>query len=203
MLALIKRIEAHVRFVPMIFGLVLVYAGSKFMHLAPLVTVMAVGLILNNIALLRQVPALAPLLPMKLDADLTAFKHLTAELTFVVRTFFFVLLGYSTRLADLAHPHGWAIAAAFLAIVFVSRAAILRVAVGRPVRPLLWFAPRGLITVLLYLTTPASLRVADFPEGALMLTVLGSIVLMAAGILVDGDGRHEPSEPTEDQPHRL
>jgi hypothetical protein len=60
-----------------------------------------------------------------------------------------------------------------------------------------------LITVLLYLTTPASLRVADFPEGALMLTVLGSIVLMAAGILVDGDGRHEPSEPTEDQPHRL
>ena len=127
---MIQRIEAHVRFIPMIFGLILIYSVSKFLHLAPLVTVFAVGLILNNLPLLQKMPGLQILEAKKLESDLNAFKHLTAEFTFVVRTFFFILLGYSTDLSDLAHLDAWAITAVILLITFVGRELIIRAFVG-------------------------------------------------------------------------
>ncbi len=182
---LIQRIETHVRFIPMIFGLVLIYAGSKMLHLAPLVTVFAVGLILNNLPALKMLPLLHTINPGKLEGDLSAFKHLTAEFTFVIRTFFFVLLGYSTTLPELMHPLAWIITAFILLISFGGRGFLLRFAVGKKTHPLIWFAPRGLISVLLYLNIPAQMRIVDFPDGTLMLTVLGSILIMTFGSIMD------------------
>lgn len=182
---MIQRIEAHVRFIPMIFALVLIYSVSKFLHLAPLVTVFAVGLILNNLPALQLVPGLRGLHAKDMEEDLNAFKHLTAELTFVVRTFFFILLGYSTDLADLAHLDAWLITAIILGIAFLGRALIIRGFVGPQIRPLIWFAPRGLITVLLYLNIPKEFQIIDFPNGTLMLTVLGSILILTIGSILD------------------
>ena len=182
---MIQRIEAHVRFIPMIFGLILIYSVSKFLHLAPLVTVFAVGLILNNLPLLQKMPGLQILEAKKLESDLNAFKHLTAEFTFVVRTFFFILLGYSTDLSDLAHLDAWAITAVILIITFVGRELIIRAFVGKETHPLIWFAPRGLITVLLFLNIPKEMQIIDFPNGALMLTVLGSILILTFGSIYD------------------
>lgn len=199
MVTLIGRIEAHVRFVPMIFGLVAAYAGSKLWHLAPLVTVLAVGLILNNIDQVRRFPQLRILIRDRLDQDISAFKHLTAELTFVVRTFFFVLLGYSTSLREIALPAAWATAAFILTVAFLSRLVLLKaVMLGGRSRPLLWFAPRGLITVLLVISTPPELRIASFPNGALMLTVLGSIVIMSLGTIMDRSSSHDTEQLADD-----
>jgi cell volume regulation protein A len=183
MAALIGRIEAHVRFVPMIFGLIAVYAGSKLFHLAPLISVLAVGLILNNLDRLSHLPLLRALLPLRLDDDVAAFKHLTIEITFVVRTIFFVLLGYSTALSKLAEPDAWLVAGVMLGGAMVCRWILLKGLVGGALRPLVWMAPRGLITVLLYLNIPADLRIESFPEGGLMLSVLGSITLMTVGVI--------------------
>ncbi|MDE1997589.1 MAG: hypothetical protein KGI91_03070 [Burkholderiales bacterium] len=199
MVGLIGRIEAHVRFVPMIFGLVAAYAGSKLWHLAPLVTVLAVGLILNNIDQVRHLPKLRTLIPDRLDQDVSAFKHLTAELTFVVRTFFFVLLGYSTSIKELALPAAWSTASFILVVAFLCRVVLLKALMpGSSTRPLLWFAPRGLITVLLVISTPNDLRIAGFPDGALMLTVLGSIVIMSLGTIMDRSSSHDTEQSADD-----
>jgi cell volume regulation protein A len=193
MVFMIQRIEAHVRFIPMIFALVLVYALSKFLHLAPLVTVFSVGIILNNLPALQLLPGLHSLQAKSFETDLDAFKHLTAEFTFVVRTFFFILLGYSTDLSDLAHLDAWVITGIILVIVFAGRELIIRAFVGSKTQPLIWFAPRGLITVLLFLSIPKAAQIVDFPNGALMLTVLGSILIMTFGSIFNPKQAKETS----------
>lgn len=182
-LILLTRIESHVRFVPMIFGLVMVYSASKLVYLAPLVSVLAVGLMLNNANLLTGIPRLAKLVPESLFVEIVAFKHLTAELTFVVRTFFFLLLGYSTSIDSLIDPRAWVAAVVIVVIIFASRKALLVAVYKTDTNTLFWFAPRGLITILLYLNIPDSERIGNFPTGALMLTVLMTTLILTVGLM--------------------
>ncbi len=116
---------------------------------------------------------------------------MVAEGAFFVRTYFFLLLGYTTMLADFATATTWVVAGAILAIVYATRLPLLALVAIRDIRPLLWIAPRGLITVMLYLSLPERLRVVNFPEGVLMLVVLLSSVIMMVGIRsappVEGD----------------
>ena len=193
-LILLTRIESHVRFVPMIFGLVMVYSASKLVHLAPLVSVLAVGLMLNNANLLTGIPRLAKLLPESLFVEIIAFKQLTAELTFVVRTFFFLLLGYSTAIDSLIDPLAWVATFVILAVIFASRKALLATVYRTDTSTLFWFAPRGLITILLYLNIPEQDRIPNFPLGTLMLTVLMTTLILTVGLM---RAKHEkPAEST-------
>ena len=182
-LVLLTRIESHVRFVPMIFGLVMVYSASKLVHLAPLVSVMAVGLMLNNAHLLADVPRFAKIMTKSLYIEIVAFKQLTVEFTFVVRTFFFLLLGYSTAVESLGQADAWIVTAVILAVVFVSRKLLLKLLYKRDTSTLFWFAPRGLITILLYLNIPEAMRIENFPKGTLMLMVLATTLILTVGLM--------------------
>ena len=50
---LINRIEGHIRFVPILAGLLLLYAAGKMLHLSPLILILVCGLLLNNPRLLE------------------------------------------------------------------------------------------------------------------------------------------------------
>ncbi|WP_323814283.1 hypothetical protein [Cellvibrio sp. NN19] len=181
---LISRIEAHVRFVPMIAGIALLYAGAKLLHLAPLVIVMVVGLILNNFVLVKPLPLIRRIRSYNFGEELDTFKHLVAEATFVIRTFFFVLLGYSTLISDLMSAHVWFIASAVVACYVIPRIGLLLFfSIDKRIEPLLWFAPKGLITILLLFSIPDTEIIANFPNGAVMLLVLMSALLLTFGNL--------------------
>ena len=70
--------------------------------------------------------------------------------------------------------HAWAIAVAVFGVVYVSRFAILRLLRQPYARALTWIAPRGLITVLLFLAARDAGKASDFPLGAVMLVVLAT-----------------------------
>lgn len=181
---LISRIEAHVRFVPMIAGIALLYAAAKLLHLAPLVIVMVVGLILNNFVLVKPLPLVRRIRSYNFSEELDTFKHLVAEATFVIRTFFFVLLGYSTLISDLISTQVWIIATAVVACYIIPRIALLYFCTeDKRIEPLLWFAPKGLITILLLFSIPSAYTIDDFPKGAIMLLVLMSALLLTYGNL--------------------
>jgi len=172
----------------MIFGITLLYGLGKLTHLAPLVMVLLVGLLLNNTALLgKRLQSNGDF-----EADLNAFKHLTAEFTFAVRAFFFVLLGYSTNPGDLIGRDSWLMAGFVLVCCLVPRWILLR-AIGEKGEPLVWFAPRGLVTVLLFLGIPAALNLPGFPRASLMLIILISALLLTAGVI-----RIRPEEKTSE-----
>ena len=200
MIWLVGNLEGHVKFLPLIFGLVLVYAAAEVMNLSPLLIVLVLGLMLNNPHLLRRIRSLARLQSAHYEAELHRLKHLTAEATFLVRTFFFLLLGYSTDLATLADLRAWGFALLIVALVFGLRWPLLWLFNGRRPRPLLWAAPRGLITVVLFYSLPAGMLPAALPHGALILVVLLSCVVMALGLRSDAAAGAEGTAGTEHEP---
>jgi NhaP-type Na+/H+ or K+/H+ antiporter len=183
---LVGHLEGHVKFAPLLFALILVYAGAHALHLSPLLIVLILGLVLNNSQLLKRIHWLNKLHSSHFDGELDRLKHLTAEATFLVRTFFFLLLGYATDPGTFADPHAWLVALAIVALVFAARAVTLYVLNGRRLFPLLWMAPRGLITATLFFSIPAEVAPSDFPRGAFILVVLISCLVMSVGMQFSG-----------------
>lgn len=176
---MLHRVTGAIRFVPLLAGLFALYAAGKLLHLSPLLMVLLLGLFLNNPHLLRRLPAFRAGLEAPYRETLGRFHSLVAELTFVVRGFFFVLLGYWTDPASFAHPAAWGAALAALILVYASRYPLLRLLrSGADAGILVWMAPRGLITVLLFLTARESLNIPDYFSGAVLLLVLASALLM-------------------------
>jgi NhaP-type Na+/H+ or K+/H+ antiporter len=116
-------------------------------------------------------------------ATLDEFKLLTKELTFAVRGFFFILLGYWTDLSTLTSIKSWAAAIVALVVIYVSRNVLLRLSQNELSAPLTWMAPRGLITVLLFLAAKEALALPSYLEGTVMLVVLISASLVVVGRL--------------------
>ena len=178
---LVGHLEGHVKSIPLLFALILVYAAADALHLSPLLMVLILGLTLNNAHLLRQVDWLQKLHNTAFEQELERFKHLTSELTFLVRTFFFLLLGYVTDLKSLLEPRAWVYALAIVAIVYAVRWPALRLAGGPHAHSTFWIAPRGLITVTLFFSLPAAVAHV-LPPATLVLVVILSGVAMSVGM---------------------
>lgn len=181
LVAVLIRIDGHIRFIPLLAGLFGLYAAGKMLHLSPLILVLLFGLALNNPSLLGRFPPFSRWIDDRYEATLKEFKVLTMELTFAVRGFFFLLLGYWTELSDLAHYQAWLSAALVLATIYASRSAMLRLERSSMAASLTWLAPRGLITVLLFLNAREVLALPDYAQGTVMLVVLVSAALMTLG----------------------
>ena len=177
--AIVNKAEGHVRFLPMLGGLVCLYAVGKAMHLSPLVFVLVAGLVIGNPHLLDRWPRLKRLHAPDYDRTVREFKGIVAELTFATKSLFFLLLGYWTDVAALLDPMAWGVAAACVGFVYASRRGLLRALRVGDAASLTWIAPRGLITVLLFVTAEQSGALGDFPFGALMLTVIATASLVA------------------------
>ena len=186
MIWLVGHLQGHVKFLPLIFALILVYGAAKALHLSPLLIVLVLGLMLNNPQLLEHVAVLRGLHSARYDAELDKLKHLTAEATFLVRTFFFLLLGFGTDLRALVDLGAWGLAILLTVLIFGLRWPLMRLLSQSGTRPLAWATPRGLITVLLFFSIPPQLVPAGFPVAALILLVLISCIAMAVGFRIDG-----------------
>ena len=186
MIWLVGHLQGHVKFLPLIFALILVYGAAKALNLSPLLIVLVLGLMLNNPQMLEKVKGLGRLHSARYDVELDKLKHLTAEATFLVRTFFFLLLGFGTDLRAFADLGAWGLAILLAALIFGLRWPLMRLLSGSGTRPLAWAAPRGLITVLLFFSIPPQLVPAGFPVAALILLVLISCIAMAVGFRIDG-----------------
>jgi hypothetical protein len=192
---LINRMEGHVRFVPLLAGLMLLYAAGKVLHLSPLVLVLVCGLLLNNPHLLEWNAKLRSMHTPGYDKTLSEFKGLVRELTFATKSVFFIMLGYWTDVSHMLDWRAWAIAGAMLAVIYLSRAAILRALLIEDPGRLVWIAPRGLITVLLFLTAMDTGTIQRFPFGTVMLVVLSTA--MATALAHRGETEEEEDEKKE------
>lgn len=183
LLYLIGRINHRIKFLPIISVLFLVYALAERYRLSSLLLILIFGLFLNNTELFIR-GRLSQILKNDLfEKELDQLKNLTAEGAFVVRTFFFLIFGYAAVPGDLIDPDALIVSALFVLVIFVWRWLTLRLTYRGPSNPLLWIAPRGLITILLYLNIPEDLRLLGFRSGIPMLVVVLSSIVMMAGVL--------------------
>ena len=192
---LINRLEGHVRFLPLLAAIVFLYEGGKVLHLSPLVVVLVCGLLLNNPHLIRWHAWLRAVHRDDYPQTLKEFKGLVAELTFATKSFFFLMLGYWTNVRLMGGAKAWMTALSVIAIVYASRFLVLR-ALRRDAGALLWIAPRGLVTVLLFLTASKTGTIDAFPFGAVMLVV---IVTSAATAFAHRRDARVPAAPSQSQ----
>ncbi|MBD2752824.1 cation:proton antiporter [Spirosoma validum] len=183
LLYLIGRINHRIKFLPIISVLFLVYALAEINHLSSLLLILIFGLFLNNTELFIR-GRLSRILKNDLfEKELEQLKNLTAEGAFVVRTFFFLILGYAAIPSTLIDMDALIVGALFVGVVVAWRWVVLQLTYRGPSGPLLWIAPRGLITVLLYLNIPEDLRLLGFREGIPILVVVLSSLVVMAGVL--------------------
>ena len=198
-LFIMGRMTHSVKFFFIISVLILVYAVGKQFHLSTLVVVLAFGLFLENSELIVRKISLLPYLSRvntfmlypSLQEDLKGLHQLTSESAFLLRTFFFLVFGYTLDINQLFHLDVLLIGGAMLMIVYLLRWTYLRYIARAHLWPELAISPRGLISVLLFLTIPADKLIGSFVSGLLVFAILFSGVLMTIGLISTG------KKPTE------
>ena len=201
LLWLIKKIEHQVKFFLILALLILVYALGKYFHLPALVTIFIFGLFLSNSQHLLPAVLQSKLSEQETTEELHEFHLLTAESTFIVRTFFFLFFGFSIPLSNFSQPMPYLVGLLILGAMFGLRYLYfmltqLKISPGA----LAYMAPRGLISILLFLQIKDIEFLKTFQTGLneqeLLVVILFSMVLMALGTL----GKKPSEETIEEEP---
>lgn len=183
---LIGKINHKIKYLPIFSALLLAYSVSKLLHFSPLILVLVFGLMLNNFHLVIRGNLRLYLDADKLRQEIGSFNSVISETTFVVKIFFFLLLGYSVSLGKLVDVRLVAFTVLpLLGLVYASRYPALYIFNRSAIRPLIYLAPRGLITILLFMGIPAELRLAGVNDGLIIWIILGTSVIMTLGVLLD------------------
>jgi hypothetical protein len=178
---LLHKIRYHVNYVIIMTSVVLVYILAKLSHMPALMLVLIFGLFLSNNRLFEKSPIRKIVDFEKFGSDIEAFKKILAELTFLVRSFFFIIFGFYTTIDGIFKPRTLMIAVAITAGIFLLRMFFLRQVVRMKLNPLVFFSPRGLITILLFLTIPATSRLPEITEEVVTLVILFTVIMLVIG----------------------
>lgn len=185
---LLQKIEHHVKFFLILALLVLVYAFGKFFHLPALVTIFIFGLFLSNVKAL-----LPSFMQRYLDLNQTEkglheFHILTAESTFLVKTFFFLFFGFSISLVEFSSIAPFIYGVLIFGIMLLIRYLYFIVTTFKiKPSPLVYMSPRGLISILLFLqikeVTFVNTSGSIIDEQVLLVVILASMLMMALGTM--------------------
>jgi len=185
---LLKQIEHHVKFFLILALLILIYALGKLFHLPALLTIFIFGVFLSNVKTL-----LPNFLRRYLDLEQTEkglheFHILTAESTFIVRTFFFLFFGFSIQIMNFTSITPIISGALIVSIMLIIRYVYFTI-IRLKIKPnsLTYISPRGLISILLFiqLKDVSLINTENSPidERVLLVVILSSMLIMLLGTL--------------------
>ena len=180
---LFQKIRTELKLFLLIAVLILLYGISKMFHLSSLLIILVFGLMLSNRNIFFPGKLRVFLDETQMSTIFDNFKMITLESSFVVRTFFFVIFGFTIILTSLLNFEVWLVSILVLAVLYGIRFAWFRLVIRKNIYPDIWMAPRGLITILLFYSIPENLAVAQFNEGILLLVILASSITMAGSLI--------------------
>lgn len=187
---LLSKITHQVKFAPIIISVVLIYFVSKEYHLPALLFILFFGLFMGNLDELKQFKFIENLKPEILNKEVHKFRELTTEFTFLIRTLFFLLFGFLIETKELLNPKTiiWSISITFGVIII--RGVFLKI-VRIPLNPMLFVAPRGLITILLFLSIPAYQTTELVNRSLIIQVIVLTALVMMIGFMVTGREKKE------------
>ena len=194
-----QNIKGHVKLFLLIAILLLLYAIGKMFHLSSLIIILIFGVILNNYKVFFRGGLLSLLNTKKVDEVLGDMKVITAETAFVVRTFFFIIFGWSVYLGSLISFKVIGIGLIILAIIYAIRAIVLFLFNGKDIVTQLFLAPRGLITILLFFAIPEELSLGEEFRGVLLFVILISCLIMTWSMISNKHKLTQIKEFEEDE----
>ncbi|MGE5419942.1 MAG: cation:proton antiporter [Chloroflexota bacterium] len=183
---ILGRIKNHITYTPILLLVILVYFIAKAFDLSGLVFIMVLGLFLGNIPRIRQFYLLERLVKRvdseRLDDEVEKFRVMTIEATFLIRSLFFLLFGFLLSTEEFINLQTLPWSMGIVIFIFGSRWLFLKL-LKLPLSPLLYFSPRGLITILLYMSVGAEMSLSFVNNSLLVQVVIISVVIMSSGLL--------------------
>ena len=179
---LLSRIKHHITFTPIILIVILIYAVSKVYHLPGLIFILFFGLFLGNLDELKRFSWIEKFRPEKLGREVKKFKEITAEATFLTRALFFLLFGFLMDARETLNPETVPWSAGIVLSIVVVRWVSLRLS-GLPSSLLLFVAPRGLITILLFLAILPGQSISIVNKSLVVQVIVLSVVVMTLGLM--------------------
>lgn len=185
-LFMLTRINTKVRFFLVFAVLIFFYAGGKMLHLPALFIILLFGLIVSNwhLQIFKRWQKLIPYEKVNVISHL--LHSLTAESSFLIRTFFFFIFGLTIDIRLLADGEVILAGTSIVIILLIIRYIYLRFFLRAHIFPELFFMPRGLITILLFYSIPQVHQLSKFNEGILFFIVLVTSVIMMVGSVAYG-----------------
>lgn len=181
---LLSRIKHSVKSVPIILIIVLIYTFAKELHLPALVLILVFGLLLGNF---EEISKLKLKFMEKINFGLLGkeihkFQELTSEITFLIRALFFLVFGFLIDLAEVLNVQTLLWAFIITISIFLLRAIFLML-LRLPTSPLFYFAPRGLITILLFLSIPIKDKISIVNESLIIQVIILTAFIMMFGLI--------------------
>ena len=185
-LFMLTKIKTKIRFFLVFAVLIFLFAGGKMLNLPALFIILLFGLIVSNwqLSLFHRFYKWMNFTEVN---DVGKLLHsLTAESSFLIRTFFFFIFGLTIDVRLLLDIDVVLTGGALVLILFFIRYIYLRFFLHAHIFPELFFMPRGLITVLLFYSIPEVYKLSKFNEGILFFVVLTTSIIMMIGSISYG-----------------
>ena len=179
---LLRKIEHHIKFIPIILLIILIYTILEVYKLPSLIFILTFGLFIGNLHKFKRFKWIKKLHPEELKIEDQKFKEITVEMAFLVRALFFILFGYLIKTYEIINMHTLLLSAVIVAIIFVFR--ILQLKISRlPLNPLLFVAPRGLITILLFLSIVPAQQLELVNKSLIVQVIILTALIMMFGLM--------------------
>ena len=178
MIFFFQKIRSEVKLFLFFAVLILLYAIGKIFHLSSLLMILVFGMVLENRQLFFSGYLKKHLDEKNVSRVLVDFKLITKESSFVVRTFFFFVLGMSVTLTGILKPEIIGLSIFFLVGLYGFRLFIYKLLIKKHYFPQVFISPRGLISILLFLAIPKEFMINDFELGILILSIISTSLLM-------------------------
>jgi len=179
---LLSKIDHHIKFAPIVVLIILIYVVSKVFHLPALIFILLFGLILGNIDELRKYKWIERAKPDELIKEVHRFKEIISEGTFLIRTIFFLLFGYLINTTEIINLETIPWSLGIVVLIYLLRFAQLKL-VNLVIEPLVWMAPRGLITILLFLAIKPGQTIALVNNSLIIQVIILTALLMMLGLM--------------------
>ncbi|MBS1537544.1 MAG: hypothetical protein JST20_07340 [Bacteroidetes bacterium] len=124
--------------------------------------------------------------PEELKKEAKKFKEITTEGAFLVRSLFFLLFGYLLETSEILNLETLIWSLGVVLCIFVFRVIQLKL-LKLPQLPLLFIAPRGLITILLFLTIEPSHQITIVNNSFIIQVIILSSLLMMFGLMIKNE----------------
>jgi Kef-type K+ transport system membrane component KefB len=196
LLIILAKSKLNIRFFLVFALLVFLYVSGKILHLPSLIIILVFGMLMNNWRLVS-FKKVQQVFPQAEVEKITVLLHsITAESSFLIRTFFFVLFGFSIDLKIALQNEVMLVGSIIVGILLLTRFLYLRFFLREQVYPEVVFIPRGLITILLFYKIPEYLKLQHFNEGILFFVIMLSSLIMTLGMLFY---KYRPDDPVEEE----
>lgn len=187
---LLAKIDHHIKYGPIIILNILIYEVSKIYHLPALIFILFFGLILGNIDELKNIKYFRNIRFTKLNKEVKHFKDVVVEATFIVRTLFFIVFGFVLKTEDIINEDSLVWSLSIVISIYILRAIFLKIG-KMEMQPLFYIAPRGLITVLLFLSITPEDRFPYLNESVVIQVILLTTFIMMVGLIFEKKGNSD------------